>query len=243
MASARGRSSVKVSSSKKYSRTCGKCRTARGDLRHHVLHAARAIAMAPHRLGPETEGALGAAAAARVERDVGMEQVADEVLLDHEVALIHVHHEGQGVHVLEGRALGRPPEAIAVAVAEPAHRAERAALRDLLDGEVEVRPRHELDGRGRRQRRFPMHGHVRAHEADAQARVRRPHGFRHAEVAGEGRRARVEHGQFVVRREGHDVVDGQSRGGASTSRLPGTSAAGCASHVGYQNERTSRRAW
>ncbi len=31
-------------------------------------------------------------------------------------------------------------------------------------------------------------------------------------------------------------------GGASTSRLPGTSAAGCASHVGYQNDRTSRRA-
>ena len=31
-------------------------------------------------------------------------------------------------------------------------------------------------------------------------------------------------------------------GGASTSRLPGTSAAGCASHVGYQNDRISRRA-
>jgi len=33
------------------------------------------------------------------------------------------------------------------------------------------------------------------------------------------------------------------RAGASTSRLSGTSAAGCASHVGYQNERTSRLAW
>ena len=33
------------------------------------------------------------------------------------------------------------------------------------------------------------------------------------------------------------------RAGASTSRLPGTSAAGCASHVGYQNERISRLAW
>ena len=32
-------------------------------------------------------------------------------------------------------------------------------------------------------------------------------------------------------------------GGASTRREPGTSAAGWASHVGYQNERTSRRAW
>jgi hypothetical protein len=32
-------------------------------------------------------------------------------------------------------------------------------------------------------------------------------------------------------------------GGASTSRLSGTSAAGCASQVGYQNERISRFAW
>src|ERR1700688_1176489 len=32
-------------------------------------------------------------------------------------------------------------------------------------------------------------------------------------------------------------------GGASTSLLPGTSAAGWASQVGYQYERISRRAW
>src|SRR6516164_11667947 len=32
-------------------------------------------------------------------------------------------------------------------------------------------------------------------------------------------------------------------GGASTSLLSGTSAAGWANHVGYQKERTSRRAW
>ncbi len=32
-------------------------------------------------------------------------------------------------------------------------------------------------------------------------------------------------------------------GGASISRLPSTRAAGCASQVGYQNERISRLAW
>jgi len=32
-------------------------------------------------------------------------------------------------------------------------------------------------------------------------------------------------------------------GGASISLLPGTSAAGCASHVGYQNDLISRFAW
>ncbi len=35
------------------------------------------------------------------------------------------------------------------------------------------------------------------------------------------------------------AIDSPSAG-ASSRRLPGTSAAGCASHVGYQNERISR---
>ena len=35
----------------------------------------------------------------------------------------------------------------------------------------------------------------------------------------------------------------RSAGGASISTLSGISAAACASHVGYQNERISRRAW
>src|SRR5262249_24410142 len=39
------------------------------------------------------------------------------------------------------------------------------------------------------------------------------------------------------------VSNGTSAAGASMSVLSGTSAAGWASHVGYQDERTSRRAW
>ena len=35
----------------------------------------------------------------------------------------------------------------------------------------------------------------------------------------------------------------RSAGGASISTLSGISAAACASQVGYQNERISRRAW
>ncbi|MCY1293758.1 hypothetical protein D9M69_438550 [compost metagenome] len=34
-----------------------------------------------------------------------------------------------------------------------------------------------------------------------------------------------------------------SSAGASSTRLPGTSAAGCASQVGYQNDLISRLAW
>ncbi|PYN47466.1 MAG: hypothetical protein DMD95_04575 [Candidatus Rokuibacteriota bacterium] len=53
---------------------------------------------------------------------------------------------------------------------------------------------------------------------------------------------------FAVHLACQSLADGRmssrarSAGGASIRREPGTSAAGCASHVGYQNERISRRA-
>ena len=82
IASARGRSSVKVSSSKKNSFTCGKAFCAQRDLLDHMADAAGAVAMAADRLRPQAEGAARFAAAAGVERDVGMLQIADEVVLD-----------------------------------------------------------------------------------------------------------------------------------------------------------------
>ena len=45
------------------------------------------------------------------------------------------------------------------------------------------------------------------------------------------------------RAAGSTSASERSAGGASIRREPGTSAAGWASQVGYQNERTSRRAW
>ena len=79
------------------------------DLREELLHVghfvgdilrrADAVFVAADGLRPEAEGALGGASAAGVEAHVGMEQVADEILLDLQVALIDIGHPGQGVHV------------------------------------------------------------------------------------------------------------------------------------------------
>ena len=47
---------------------------------------------------------------------------------------------------------------------------------------------------------------------------------------------------LVILGERRHLLDASNRsGGASISLLPGTIAAGCASHVGYQNDCTSRR--
>ena len=58
------------------------------DLVDDMADAARAVAMAAHRLRPQAEGAARFAAAAGVERDVGMPEIADEIILDGQVALV-----------------------------------------------------------------------------------------------------------------------------------------------------------
>ena len=67
----------------------------------HVADGAGAVVVAADRLRPQAEGAARPAAAARVERDVRVLQVADEVVLDLQVALVDRRHARQLVHVLE----------------------------------------------------------------------------------------------------------------------------------------------
>ena len=73
----------------------------------HVPDAPRPVALAADGLRPEAEGALGAAAAPGVERDVRVLEVADGVVLDRQVALVDVRDERQEIHVLEDGPGGR----------------------------------------------------------------------------------------------------------------------------------------
>ena len=101
-----------------------------GHLVGHVLRRADAVAVAADGLGPEAEGALGRAAASGVDADVGMQQVADEILLDLEVALVHVRHPGQHVHVGDQLALGVVFDlAVLVAVAQAGDGGKRGPRR------------------------------------------------------------------------------------------------------------------
>src|SRR5262249_14941802 len=75
------------------------------ELFDHVPDAARAILMTTDGLRPQTEGAARFAAAARVERNVGVLEVAAEIVLDDQIALIDRGDERQVVHALEDRAV------------------------------------------------------------------------------------------------------------------------------------------
>ena len=67
----------------------------------------RPVAVAANRLRPKAEGASRFAASPRVEGHVGVLEVAAEVLVDIEVALVDGRDERQVVHVFEDRAVRR----------------------------------------------------------------------------------------------------------------------------------------
>ena len=85
------------------------------DLLDHMRDAAHPVAVPADGLRPQAEGAFRAAAAPGIERQIRVLQIADEIILDLEVALVDLGDERQLVHVLEHRprpvvhdAAGRP---------------------------------------------------------------------------------------------------------------------------------------
>src|SRR5271165_3180140 len=72
---------------------------------HHMPDRAGAIAMSAHRLRPEAKGAARLASAPRVQREIGMLQIAVEIAADLEVAAVDGSRERQEIHVLDDRTI------------------------------------------------------------------------------------------------------------------------------------------
>src|SRR6185437_9126034 len=80
--------------------------------------------MPAHGLRPQAEGAARFAAAAGVQRHVRVQQIADEIVLDPQVALVDLGDERKLVHVLkDGAVLVVDDRARAVAEGNAVHRA------------------------------------------------------------------------------------------------------------------------
>ena len=127
-----------------------------------------------------------------------MQEIADEVLLDHEITAVDVDHERQLVHVFEHRTFGRPAHVAVRSIRESRHRGELAAPRHFLDREVELVAGDEVDGRRRPERGLALDGDVGPHEPHAQGGVGRLQRLGHAHVVGKRRGARVQHREVVV---------------------------------------------
>src|SRR5581483_3488508 len=146
-------------------------------LREELLRAAhllddvsgrlRPVSVAADGLRPEAERAASGAAATRIEREVRVLEVADEVVLDLEIALVDVEHARERVHVVDELALAVVVDlAVLVAPREPVHVGEIAALSDLGDRVVELLAADEVDRLRGEDRLLRHDGDVRAAEAD-----------------------------------------------------------------------------
>ena len=103
-----------------------------------------------------------------------MQEIADEIILDPEVALVDLGDPGKGVHVLDDGALGIVHHLATALVAHPVDLAERAPFSDLLDGEIELAAGDEIDGVGGGERRAGRDGDMGAHHADHEVSDWRP---------------------------------------------------------------------
>ena len=131
-----------------------------------------------------------------------------------------------------------------IAIGDAVDRGQVAALGDLLDGEVELVARDEVDRRALAQALLRLHRDLGADEADLQRRVGVLQRLRHLHVGGEGRRRGVDDAQLVVARLRQSPRPGRCRaGGASISLLPAPARPAGPARSGYQKLRISRRAW
>ncbi len=116
------------------------------NLVHHVLWAADTIFVAADGLGPEAIGAARLAAPTSIDGVVRVFQVADEIVLDHEVALVHLRYERELVHVLDDGPFLVVDDLVARAIAQAVNVGERSALGDVSNSEVELGAADEIDG-------------------------------------------------------------------------------------------------
>ena len=142
-----------------------------GHLAGHGRGRFRAILVPAHGLRPEAKGTLRRAAPARVVRDVGMLEVADGVVLDRQVARIHVHHARQRIEVRDDRALRVVRHLALAAKRQPVDLRERFPQRHVAAGEVELLAPHKIHRLAHRERFVREHRRVRAHEAHGRVGV------------------------------------------------------------------------
>ena len=136
-----------------------------------------------------------------------MLEIADEVILDLQVALVDRRDEGQLVHVFEhGAGFVLLDDAVLVAIDEAGDRGKVAPFRDVAHREVVVLAGDEIDGGRFLERGARVDGDIGADHADLDAGLGlfQPSGI--FDVGGEGRRRRMQHGEIVLRRFGHHLV-------------------------------------
>src|SRR5262249_3747529 len=158
-----------------------------------------AIAVTSDGLWPQAEGAPRFAPAPGVEREIWVLEVAAEIILDDQVALVDRRDERELVHILEdGAILVVHHATVSSPIAEPGDSAEPSAFRQLLDGEIQLVAGNEIDVATRLQAVLRVDRDLRPDETDQELGIDALKRADRLEISGERRRGGVQH---------HEVAD------------------------------------
>ena len=137
-----------------------------------------------------------------------MLEIAAEIILDHEVALVDRCDEGQRIHVLEDRALVVVHDgAVAPTPRQAGDAREIAAFGDLLDGEIKLVACHEIDRVRSLQALLWLDRDLGADQTDLEAGLERLERLGGAHVGGERRRRGMHHHEIAARCLRYDVLE------------------------------------
>ncbi len=100
-----------------------------------------------------------------------MEQVPDEILLDSQVALVHVHHPRESVHVRNQFPIAVVDDRVALAIGESADLGQGAVFGDFLARVIEFLTAHPVDGHRRLEGLGGQDGCVGADKSDLRLRA------------------------------------------------------------------------
>ncbi len=153
-----------------------------------MTYAAYPVAVAANGLRPETKGTFRPAAAARIQRDVGVLQIADEVVFNPQIALVDFGDEGQLIHLFQDRPIAVVGyDAVRAAKAQTVYCIVRPAFRDLFDRKIEFLAGDKIDGRRSPEAVFRLDRNLGADKSDLELRIHILECLSDPEVGGEGR--------------------------------------------------------
>ena len=164
-------------------------------------------------LRPQAESAARLAATAGIHRQVGVLQVADEIVFDDQIALVHVDHRRQRIHVFDNRAVGVAHIAFAVAPGDAAHFGQRFAFGNFHADVIEFTVGDEVDGLGSADGGVRIDRHMRADHTDEELGIFFLQRLGNLAVVLERRRAGVKHGKLEVAGHRHHFFHGLAVGG------------------------------
>src|SRR5215510_13669038 len=165
-----------------------------------ILRTAHTVGVPAHRVGPQTERTARATSPTGIEGDEGIERFADLVVLDAQVAPVHIDDPRQRFHIRERTVASVNDLAAWHAVAEPVDLLERMPLAHFLAREVEFEAGDEVDCLRGLQRLLWQDGDVWADEAHHQLRVDIFHRLGGFDVGAEGGGARMDEAQLELLR-------------------------------------------